>query len=119
MPSNPVKATSLRKASGHYPMDRNDEARIAAVIAEFGGDVDASAALTRMAEEIRSVTEHGRAQATVEQLQARVEETRAGTGLRHGAGGSGGCLCPRARFLVADLRKRFEAKPARRVTRAV
>ena len=32
MPSNPVKA--LRKA-----MDRNDEARIAAVIAEFGGDV--------------------------------------------------------------------------------
>ena len=56
-------------------MDRNDEARIAAVIAEFGGDVDASAALTRMAEEIRSVTEHGRAQATVEQLQARVEET--------------------------------------------
>ena len=32
MPSNPVKVTSLRKA-----MDRNDEARIAAVIAEFGG----------------------------------------------------------------------------------
>ena len=45
-------------------MDRNDEARIAAVIAEFGGDVDASAALTRMAEEIRR--ERGRARATVE-----------------------------------------------------
>ena len=46
MPSNPVKVTSLREE-----MDRNGEARIAAVIAEFGGDVDASAALTRMAEE--------------------------------------------------------------------
>ena len=36
MPSNPVKVTSLSEE-----MDRNGEARIAAVIAEFGGDVDA------------------------------------------------------------------------------
>ena len=55
MPSNPVKVTSLREE-----MDRNGEARIAAVIAEFGGDVDASAALTRMAEEIRQPSTAGR-----------------------------------------------------------
>ena len=34
--------------------------RIDAVIAEFGGDVDASAALTRMAEEIRQPSTAGR-----------------------------------------------------------
>ena len=90
MPSNP-------KA-----MDRNDEARIAAVIAEFGGDVDASAALTRMAEEIRQRlghrarpgAGHGRAVAgPVEELEQELASVKAQVG-----------VCPRARFLVADLR---------------
>jgi hypothetical protein len=116
MPSNPVKVISLRKA-----MDRNDEARIAAVIAEFGGDVDASAALTRMAEEIRQRLGHrARPGAGHGRIVAGPRRgARAGTGLRQGAGGSGSWLCPRARFLVARLRKRFEATPARRVTRGV
>ena len=89
MPSNPVKVISLRKA-----MDRNDEARIAAVIAEFGGDVDASAALTRMAEEIsqrlghraRPGAGHGRAvEARVEELEQELASAKAQVGVGVGS----------------------------------
>ena len=91
--------------------------RIDAVIAEFGGDVDAAAALTRMAEEIRQPSTAGRGPRSSSCRPASRSSSRNWPPPR--PGGSGGWLCPRARFLVADLRKRFEATPARRVTRAV
>jgi hypothetical protein len=47
MPSKPIKVAALRERA-----DRDCRAQIDAVIAEFGGEADASAALTRMAEEI-------------------------------------------------------------------
>ena len=65
-----------------------------------------------------SVTEHGRAQATVEQLQARVEEleqelasVRAQVGV--------GVASAREPDFWSPISGRFEATPARRVTRAV
>jgi hypothetical protein len=48
----PTKAFAAAAIEARAQRDQENQARVDEVIAEFGGDIDAAGALTRMAEEI-------------------------------------------------------------------